>query len=74
MRAPTEQERLDDIAQDAKIDRYHDGYFAHRKGLPRPACPDAAAGWDQRAIDCRVRVVMPRRPEGYYHCAPGTFD
>ena len=20
------------------------------------------------------RVVMPARPEGYYHCAPGTFD
>jgi hypothetical protein len=21
-----------------------------------------------------VAYVMPARPEGYYHCAPGTFD
>jgi hypothetical protein len=21
-----------------------------------------------------VEYVMPERPEGYYHCAPGTFD
>lgn len=64
----------DDIDTDARIDRFHDGYFAHKRGEARPTDADAAAGWDQRAIDCRVRVVMPRRPEGYYHAAPGTFD
>ena len=21
-----------------------------------------------------ISFVMPERPEGYYHCAPGTFD
>lgn len=24
--------------------------------------------------DRRISVVVPVRPEGYYHCAPGTFD
>lgn len=24
--------------------------------------------------DKRTSYVMPARPEGYYHCAPGTFD
>lgn len=59
---------------DARIDAFHDGYFAHRDGKPRPSDLHAAEGWDERARDVQVRVVMPRRPEGYYHCAPGTFD
>lgn len=64
----------DESELDAKIDRFHDGYFAHKRGEPRPSCQDGAAGWDHRAQDCKVQVVMPARPEGYYHCAPGTFD
>lgn len=59
---------------DAAIDAFHDGYFAHRDGKPRPTEKNAAEGWDHRARDCRVEYVMPARPEGYYHCAPGTFD
>lgn len=25
-------------------------------------------------MDLGPSAVMPRRPEGYYHCAPGTFE
>lgn len=59
---------------DAAIDAYHDGYDAHRAGKPRPAEQHAAEGWDQRARDVQVRVVMPARPEGYFHAPIGTFD
>lgn len=57
-----------------RIDRFHDGYFAFRRGEPRPTDPCAADGWDDAERASQVRVVMPARPEGYYHCAPGTFD
>lgn len=64
----------DEAEAEARIDRFHNGYFAHQRGEPRPSDADAAAGWDDRARDALVRVVMPPKPEGYYHCAPGTFD
>ena len=59
---------------DAKIDRYHAGYVAHRKGQPRPTGADEGEGWDDRARACKVVYVAPRRPEGYYHAPIGTFD
>jgi hypothetical protein len=60
---------------DAKIDRWHDGYFAHKRGEPQPVEPDAAAGWQHRADDLdRPAVLMPARPEGYYHAPVGAFD
>ena len=34
-------------------------------------CDDCACGPRDHNAVC---VVMPSRPEGYYHCAPGTFD
>ena len=58
---------LDDFDTDAAADRFCDGYFAHKRGEPRPTEPDAAAGWDERAASLGVRVIMPARPEGYYH-------
>lgn len=73
MTAPTDIE--DDAETDARIDRYHDGWFARRDGKPRPeTCPDGQAGWDDCLRAEKVRVVMPARPEGYYHAPPGTFD
>lgn len=60
----------DEIATDAKIDRWHAGYFAK----VRPTDPDELDGWLQAQEARRVRVVMPARPEGYYHAPIGTFD
>lgn len=34
-------------------------------------CDDCACGPRDHQS---VHVVMPARPEGYYHSAPGTFD
>lgn len=59
----------DEIALDAKIDRWHDGYFAKE----RPTDPDELDGWRQAQEDRKVVVVMPVRPEGYYHMPLGTF-
>lgn len=59
---------------DAAVDRYHDGYDAHRNGKPCPACPDGAQGWHDREHQTKTRVTMPERPEGYYHMPIGTFD
>ena len=56
-----------EIDNDAAIERYHDGWDAHCKGLPCPAEADAAEGWRNRERDQKVVVVMPQRPEGYYH-------
>lgn len=64
----------DDAEAERRIDLYHEGYFAHRDGKPRPSDEHAAAGWDDRKRDSLVRVVMPARPEGYYHAPVGTFD
>lgn len=59
---------------DAAIDAFHDGYDLFRKGKPRPECSLMAQGWDDAQRASRVRVVMPSRPEGYYHMPVGTFD
>jgi hypothetical protein len=60
----------DDIATDAAIDRWHDGYFAK----VRPTDPDALAGFLQAQSDRRCVTVEVRRPEGYYHAPLGTFE
>lgn len=60
----------DDAEIDAKVDRWHDGYFAKT----RPTDPDELDGWLHAQNERRVTVSMPARPEGYYHSAPGTFD
>lgn len=59
---------------DKNCEAYHNGYMAHKTGKPRPTEDQAAQGWDDRARDCKVVVVMPVRPEGYYHYPIGTFD
>lgn len=60
--------------EDAAIDRFHSGCDAHKSGLPCPTEKDAAQGWMAREQACRTHVVMPRRPEGYYHAPIGTFE
>lgn len=32
------------------------------------------AALEGRDMDRQRTAVMPRRPEGYYHATPGTFD
>lgn len=59
---------------EAAIDAYHDGYDAFWKGQPKPDGSHQAAGWTDAQRASRVRVVMPRRPEGYYHAPVGSFD
>lgn len=62
------------MTDDDKIDLYHEGYDANRTGKPCPTEPHSRAGWLDRERNKRVRVVMPARPEGYYHAPIGTFD
>lgn len=68
------QDNVDDAAAEAQIERFHAGYDAHKRGEPCPTEKDAAEGWNTRAHACQVRVVMPHRPEGYYHSPIGTFE
>ncbi len=66
-------EREDDTAEhDAGLDAFNDGWLAFRASAP---CPYAAGlladawheGWRDAQRASRVRVVMPTRPEGYFH-------
>jgi hypothetical protein len=68
------RQESDEDLNDLLIDRFHDGYFAFRNGEARSPCPYMAEGWDDAERSSKVRVVMPRRPEGYYHAPLGAFD
>lgn len=59
----------------AEIDLWNNAALAALRGQPCPA-PDehSIAGYKHGADARRVTVVMPRRPEGYYHAPIGTFD
>jgi hypothetical protein len=62
--------RVELNAEEAAFERFDAGYIAHKRGAARPAETDAAAGWDMRDGECRTHVIMPARPEGYYHQNP----
>lgn len=62
-------------ADDAAIDRWHDGWLDGHRAKPRASeDPDYLKGYEQGADQRNVVVVMPSRPEGYYHMPLGTFD
>lgn len=63
-------ENAEEIEADAKIDRWHTGYFAKE----RPTDPDELDGWLYRHESQGTHVVPVERPEGYYHMPLGTFD
>ena len=63
-----------EINLDKNIDRWHDGWFEFRAGKSRPSDRNGAEGWDDAKRASGVRVVMPARPEGYYHSPVGTYD
>lgn len=67
--------REDDEEREAerKTDAYCAGYLAGRRGGPKPDDPDGAEGWTDGKDASQVRVVMPARPEGYYHMPLGSF-
>lgn len=58
-------ERCGASSADVLVDVYND--FDDNPG--NLFCDDCACGPASRAV-----VVMPKRPEGYYHCPIGTFD
>lgn len=56
---------------DVQLDTYNENDDGTGGNLICDPCIYAAA----KAADPGARsYVMPPRPEGYYHCAPGTFD
>ena len=63
-----------EIAHDAAIDRHNNAALAALRGQPCPGeDEDSVAGYAQGLNERKVLVVVPRKPEGYYHAAVGTF-
>jgi hypothetical protein len=64
-----------DEADDAKIDRWHDGVLdALRFKGSHSVDPDYLEGYEHGLKERRVQVVEVERPEGYYHMPLGTFE
>ena len=64
-----------DNFDDAAVDRWHDGVLDALRGKVKASeDPDYLEGFAHGVNERRVRVVMPRRPEGYYHMPLGTFE
>lgn len=60
---------------DAQIDLWHDGALDCYRGKPKASSdPDYLEGWAHAENERHVQVVMPARPEGYYHMPLGTFE
>lgn len=60
-------------ADDAAIDRWHDGALDCYKGRPQASQDkDYLAGWTHAQNDRPPVEIV--RPEGYYHMPLGTFD
>lgn len=69
-----DHDNYDDEAAEAAIEQYHAGYDMFRQGKSCPAEAKMVEGWRDAQRASRVRVIMPRRPEGYYHMPIGTYD
>jgi hypothetical protein len=65
----------DYMQDDAAIDRWNDAALAAMRYQPCPADDaDSLAGYAHGLDQRKVCVVMPRRPEGYYHAPIGSFE
>lgn len=63
-----------DDADDAAIDRWHDGVLDALRGKPSISTDENyLEGYAHGIEEAKVVVVMPRRPEGYYHMPLDTF-
>lgn len=61
----------DDIANDARLDNWNDGALDGARGNVKASTDaDYLDGYADGQRSRRVVVVMPFRPEGYYHTAP----
>lgn len=68
---------FDDVygVDDAKLDRWNDGALDALRGKAKASDDaDYLEGYADGERSAHVVVVMPRRPEGYYHMPLGTFD
>lgn len=71
---PVEEIEVDDF-DDSAADRWNDGACdACHYRAKASADPDYLKGYAEGVELRQVRVVMPRRPEGYYHMPLGTFE
>lgn len=62
-------------ADDAAIDRWHDGALDCYRGRPKASDDkDYLEGYAYAEAGKNVRTEIPERPEGYYHAPLGTFD
>ena len=60
---------------EATLDLWNDGAIDGCRGRKaRSADVTYLDGYRHGQGERKVRVVMPRRPEGYYHLPLGTFD
>jgi len=59
---------MDDDFDDVAMDLWNDAVLAALRGQPCPAeDADSLEGYAHGLEARKVRVVMPERPEGYYH-------
>jgi hypothetical protein len=66
---------LRDDFDDAAADRWNDGAIDGCRGIaPRSEDADYRQGHAHGCQERKVQVVMPSRPEGYYHAPIGTFE
>lgn len=57
-----------DLVDDAAIDRWNDGVLDALRGKARASDDkDYTEGYEHGLEEAKVVVVMPDRPEGYYH-------
>lgn len=64
-----------DDYDDARIDRWNDGALDALRGkASQMQDADYLDGYEHGLREARVVVVMPVRPEGYYHAPLGAFD
>lgn len=60
---------------DTNIDLWSDGALDGCRGRKAQSDnPIYLDGYRHGQSERKVRVVMPRRPEGYYHMPVGTFE
>jgi hypothetical protein len=59
---------------DSEMDAWNDASIDALRGIPaRSSHPVYMDGYNDGLRARRRRVVMPARPEGYYHVAPGAL-